>query len=396
MSFRSLILMLILTNFLIITLPFQLASYVSFAQPVTSPEPVFQKGMSFSTYADSTPNAFGSAESDESLRRMRQIGVEWVAINVVEWYQTNNRSTDIHKNESQAPTDVALAHAIQTAHSLGMKVMLKPLIDLEDGRWRGEIQASKEWFQSYTNYLVSFAEFAQQQEVEMLCIGTEYRYTTHWMIQWMSVISEVRFRFNGTITYAATWDELRYISWWVYVDYIGINAYFPLSNRSDPSISEMKAKWENITDSLESVYLNFMKPIIFPEIGYLSTDGTNKDPSNYKLQFEKSLIVDLQEQADCYEAAFSSLWNKGWFYGFYWWYWQTNPNAGGLNDKDYTPQSKPAQDVITHWYSLNRDVGIDLTPYFIMGGISLVVIAAIIIGVLWRKRNSLSKVAPKG
>jgi hypothetical protein len=73
--------------------------------------PVFQKGMSYATYANLTPNAYSSTESDESLRRMKQIGVEWVAINVVGWHQTNNQSADIHKNQNQAPTDQALAHA---------------------------------------------------------------------------------------------------------------------------------------------------------------------------------------------------------------------------------------------------------------------------------------------
>jgi len=94
------------------------------------------------------------------------------------------------------------------------------------------------------------------------------------------------------------------------------------------------------------------KPVIFTEIGYRSGNGSSIVPGRHWGQ----LSVDLQEQADCYEAAFQVLWNKTWFYGFYWWNWETDPNAGGSADAGYTPQDKMAQDVVTNWYSLERRV----------------------------------------
>lgn len=337
---------------------------------------VFQKGMSYTTYANLTPDAYGSAESDESLRRMRLTGVEWVAINVVGWYQTNNKSADIHKNPNQAPTDEALAHAIETTHNLNMSVMLKPMIDLEDGRWRGEIQPSKEWFENYTSYINFFAQFAEQHGVEMLCIGTELNRTVSEETEWRNIISSVRQRYSGQLTYAATWCEEydKRIGWWDALDYVGINAYFSLSDKNDPTINEMKATWENIAIYLDEFYSRVKKPIIFTEIGYLSTDGTNKNPSNYTLQNEVGRLIDLQEQADCYEAAFQALWNKSWFYGMYWWYWQTNPDAGGSNNSDYTPQNKPAQGVLTHWYSLNNHPTKDVVPYIVVSLLAVLIV----------------------
>jgi len=351
----------------------------------------FQKGMSYATYANLTPNAYGSAESDESLRRMRLIGVKWVAINVVGWYQTNNKSADIHKNPNQAPTDEALAHAIETTHNLNMSVILKPMIDLEDGRWRGEIQPSKEWFENYTPYINFFAQFAEQHSVEMLCIGTELNGTVSEETEWRNIISGVRQLYTGNLTYAATWwkEYDKRIEWWDALDYVGINAYFPLSDKNDPTINEMKATWENIANYLDEFYSKVKKPIIFTEIGYLSTDGTNKDPSNYTLQTETGRLIGLQEQADCYEAAFQALWNKSWFYGMYWWYWQTDPDAGGSNNSDYTPQNKPAQGVLTHWYSLNRSppaVTMDYVPYIIVSLIAVPVILIAIYFIRIRKR----------
>jgi len=397
---RLFILILILTNFLTVK-PFPLTALVSYAQTTTNFEPVFQKGMSYATYANLTADAYSSAESDESLKRMRRIDVDWVAINVVGWYQTNVQSVDIHKNPNQAPSDKALAHVIQTAKNLDMKIMLKPMIDLEDGRWRGEIQPSKNWFENYTNYIYSFAEIAEQNNVEMFCIGTELQRTASWETEWRSIISGVRQRYSGLLTYAANWwkeyDE--YVKWWDALDYVGIDAYFPLSSKNSPTITEMNATWRSITQYLDSFHSKVNKPIIFTEIGYLSTDGTNKDPSNYKLQNVPGRLIDLQEQAECYEAAFQALWRKSWFYGFYWWYWQTNPDAGGSDNSDYTPQNKPAQGVLTHWYSPDGDVCMNYyTPEnSIFIGISLMATGgAIIIIFLWRKLKSLFKVVPKG
>jgi len=390
LTLRSFIFTFILFNLLAINF-FPATLQTSYAQTTASFEPVFQKGMSYATYANMTADAYSSSESDESLRRMKQIGVEWVAINVVGWYQTNNQSADIHKNSSQAPTDETLTHVTQSAHNLGMKVMLKPMIDLEDGRWRGEIRPSDAWFQNYTNYINFFANLAEQNNVEMLSVGAELNRTVTWEAQWRRVISGVRQRYSGLLTYSAIWwneyDKL--VKWWDALDYVGISAYFPLSNKSDPTLSEMKATWKNITDYLASFYFKVKKPIIFTEIGYLSTNGANKDPSNYKLQEVSGRLIDLQEQANCYEAAFQSLWGKSWFFGFYWWYWQTHPDAGGSNNSDYTPQNKPAQGVLTHWYSLN--ISIDYVPYILDGVMLVAVLEAAMIGVLWRRRKSVPK-----
>jgi hypothetical protein len=394
---------MLLVEFLVVPIfVFDLRS--SLTEAADSNALIFQKGTSYATYANMTPYAYCSAESDESLRRMKQTGVDWVAINVVGWYQTNNQSADIHENQSQAPTDKALAHVIESAHNLGMKVMLKPMIDLEDGRWRGEIQPSDAWFQNYTAYIKSFAEFAQRNNVEMFCIGTEYKRTTSWARHWRDIISSVRSLFHGQITYAAVWDEFFLISWWSDVDYAGLNAYFHLSDTDNPTREQMKANLEIDLISLDLWYTIIRKPIIFTEVGYLSVNGTNQDPSNYKLQEDMRRETDLQEQADCYEATFQAVWIRSWFYGMYWWYWQTNPNAAiplldvnyNKTVRDYTPQNKPAQGVIVHWYWAPRNEVIDFTP-FVIAGIALmavVVAETVLIGVLWKKYKAL-KSTPK-
>lgn len=320
--------------------------------------PVYQRGMSFSAWSN---DAFSTSESDESLTLLSETNTEWVAINFA-WAQSNTTSHDIQVDPIRTPTTAAVRHAITTAHSLGFKVMLKPMVDtLEEEQtqgyptvWRGEIQPSEEWFESYSNFINFFAEFAEENDVELFSVGCELKATTVEKEQWEQVIAEVRERYSGLIVYAADWTNYKNIEWWDSVDYVGIDAYFWLSFKNDPTLQELKNSWTNYADEIEAWLSSTNKPVIFTEIGYRSGDGTNRAPSNYW----SDMTVDLREQEDCYEAAFQALWNRSWFYGFYWWTWIHDPDKGGYDDSSHTPQNKPAQDVVTNWYSINRKVAV--------------------------------------
>jgi len=321
--------------------------------------PVYQKGMCFSAWSG---DAFSSSESDEALALLTETNTEWVSI-CFAWAQSNTTSHDIRLDPNRTPTTDSVKHAITKAHSLGFKVMLKPMVDtLEEEKtqgyptvWRGEIQPSDEWFESYSHFINFFAEFAEENDVELFSVGCEFKATTQEKEQWEKVIQGVRERYSGPITYAADWTNYQNIEWWDSVDYVGIDAYFPLSFfKNDPTLEDLKNAWTNHADEIETWLSTVNKPVIFTEIGYRSGDGTNTAPSNYWTD----MTVDLQEQRDCYETAFQTLWNRSWFYGFYWWTWIHDPEKGGPNDSSHTPQNKPAQDVVTQWYSRDRQVAV--------------------------------------
>lgn len=92
------------------------------------------------------------------------------------------------------------------------------------------------------------------------------------------------------------------------------------------------------------------KPIIISEMGYASADGANINPVNYlKL---RQAPLDLQEQADCYQAALEVLWGKPCLKGIFWWQWLANPLIwpGGPNDNSNFPYGKPAEEVLKRFY----------------------------------------------
>jgi len=73
------------------------------------------------------------------------------------WYQADAGSKKIYTDPEKSTSDESLSHAINTIHALGMKVMLKPHVDLADGEMRTNIIPSEEWFASYKEFILHFA-----------------------------------------------------------------------------------------------------------------------------------------------------------------------------------------------------------------------------------------------
>lgn len=196
--------------------------------------------------------------------------------------------------------------------------------------------------------------------MEIFVIGTELLSTTHRKKDWAHVTKEVRQRYSGHLTYASLPDpayrvlgDFTRIEWWDALDYIGIDVYYPLTTKNDPTLDELKRVWteKGYIAQLECISHKFNKPIIFTEFGYRSMDGTNKSPGSWKTKG----TVDLQEQADLYQAALEVLWGKPWLAGIYWWQWIVDPRAsgtttGGATDDGYSPYGKPAEQVLRRYY----------------------------------------------
>jgi hypothetical protein len=321
---------------------------------VTANRP-FQKGLNFvSWYA----GGYSSAAADQALAQLAATGANTLAV-VVTGYQDTLASTSIRLDSPRTPTDADLAHVIATAHRLGLRVLLKPHVDLanDPGHWRGQIGEAfagegqwQAWFAAYRDFIGHYAALAQQNGADLLCIGTELVGTSAREADWRTVISTVRSKFQGPLTYAANWgDDVTSIRWWDALDYIGVDAYYPLTGTADPTADEIARAWldRGYVSTLAGLAGRFGKQVIFTEIGYGSVAGTNRAPYDW----QAGGTLDLQEQASAYQAAFAVFWNKPWLAGMYWWSWDADPNTGGAGDKTYTPHNKPAEQVLKSYYS---------------------------------------------
>lgn len=320
-------------------------------QIAVSPSPENQKGISYACWA---PGLYSLPESDLSLAHLAETGAGWISL-IVTAYQDNLESTRIAAGPS-TPTDDDLVHAISRAHSLGLKVMLKPHLDLakDPSHWRGQIGQTyateaewTEWFASYRAFIEHYADLAAAEQAEQFCVGCELEATTWREADWRAVVAGVRSRYPGPLIYAAnhSGEESR-LAWWDAVDLIGVDAYYPLSNRYDPTLDELRAAWRPLAASLASLSARWQKPVILTEIGYRSLDGAAMHPWDWQIQGR----VDLEEQADCYRAALESVYGEPWFGGIYWWSWSPDPSEGGPADSGFSPHDKPAESVLRAWF----------------------------------------------
>jgi len=315
-----------------------------------------RRPMAGMTFAAWTPGGYAAPEATQQLGRVRELGVDTVAI-VARGYQDGRRATEVHLDPALAASAEEVRGIIRVARGLGMQVMLKPQLDFPPGYagWRGEIEFDREedwraWFESYSVFMSAWAEMAESEGVSILCIGVELDATRHREADWRGVVARMRKSFSGSLTYAANWDRETDIRWWDALDYIGVDAYYPLGEKDDPTVEDLRAAWLPHIERLRSCAEEWGKPILVTELGYRSAEGAATQP----WEWEITRPVRLDLQARLYEAALGSLFDQPWFAGAFWWFWSASPIARPDEDDDFTVQGKPAEEVVRRFYGRLR------------------------------------------
>jgi hypothetical protein len=308
------------------------------------------------SYVGGGSGLFSSAASDRSLAKLAATGTRWIAL-IVSVYQETIDATTIDETSPSSPTDQDVVHVVAAARRLGLRVMLKPHIDLRrDDRWRGEIGTGfraedqwQAWFASYRAMILHQADLSARLGIEQLCIGTELAGTTSRERDWREIVRAVRQRFSGRITYASNHEgEEQSIRWWDAVDLIGVDAYYPLANAPNPTVEALKRAWQDrgYVTILRSLATTYRKPVLLTEIGYRSVAGATAAPWDST----RAGATSQEEQANAYEAAIATFAPQPWVDGLFWWSWSVNPDQGGPGDVDYTPAGKLAEGVLTRFY----------------------------------------------
>lgn len=289
------------------------------------------------------------------MEEVKNVHANWVA--VIPYAFTRPDQPEVrfqHAGRWWGESVEGTAACIRLAHEANLKVMMKPHIWVAGQGWAGDFEPHDEagwklWEASNRAYILTYAHLADSLDVALFCIGTEYRKTTAKRPDyWRKLIQEVRTIYDGPVTYAANWDEYANISFWDELDYIGVDAYFPLSTNARPSLEELNANWQAELTQLEALSIKLDKPVLFTEYGYRSIEYTNSGHWNYH---DDTVAVSMDAQATAYEALFQSAWDKEWMAGGFFWKWHF-PNRRHQHDRsnDYTPQGKKAEEVIKKWY----------------------------------------------
>ena len=132
------------------------------------PDTPFQKGMSFTTWQE---GSFNTTQAKSQLDEMKAAGVEWVAINMW-WFQSDRWSHDIKYGIWSDSFD-NMTSCFEYAHSIGLKVLYKPMLNLETYDWRSFINYTDIWMETFSNWTVLNAIAAEKGDVEIFSIGCE-------------------------------------------------------------------------------------------------------------------------------------------------------------------------------------------------------------------------------
>jgi hypothetical protein len=294
-----------------------------------------------------------------ALTPVTNINATWVCLMPYAFVRRESNQV-IHSQKGQwwGENTEGIKGCVVLAHEQGLRVMLKPHLWLRGGQFTGTFDLPTEakwqvWEQGYGQYIKTYARLADSLNVELLCIGTELENFAKKRPQfWKSLIAEVRGLYRGKLTYAANWDTFEQFPHWASLDYVGIDAYFPLHEAATPSVEELRKAWAKHHEQIESFVTQTPKPILFTEYGYRSINQTAHQPWVADTPAE----VNHEAQARAYEALFQRFWPEPWFAGGFVWKWydpamlQRAESRWHRMATDYTPQNKPAEQVIKQWY----------------------------------------------
>lgn len=244
-------------------------------------------------------------------------------------------------------SDNELIEMIKFAKTLGLKVILKPAVNVKDGTWRAHINFFdidvpcepkwSDWFKSYTNYQLHYAKIAEATKCEMLIVGCEMVQTERREQEWRKLVADVRTAYHGPITYNTDKYQEGNVKWWDAVDVISSSGYYPIHD------------WENQLDRIEAIITPFNKPFFFAEAGCPSRTGSSSVPNDWGLEG----TVNMKEQEEYYQVMFEKTNERSWVQGFGLWDWSAllYQEENAKMDDGYGVYGKPSEKVIKEYYS---------------------------------------------
>ncbi len=289
------------------------------------------------------------------------------------------------------------------------------------------VDLERDWFNAYTDFAVHYAQLSAKHHLPYFIIGDQLSNVT-WDTdttsrkshpenidvppgdpegsctgrrdcEWRHLIHAVQAStfdtlashqahpgggYSGKLMYAANWTgaegratnpEFEQISWWDAVTYIGVDAFFPLTQNADVSPDALSNAWHgqgpnlvaqgpqaNIYGRLGNVADKFNRHIVFTAAGYESIVGSNTAPGHSGCGCADDLgKLDTQEQVNDVTALLTTFQGTPWWSGVFWYAdYPVAPRSSQANWKsdtswagDTIDNSKPAGIYLSQYYHKN-------------------------------------------
>lgn len=305
--------------------------------------------------------------SEEAMARLAGLGVDHITL-IPFGFQRRHNDPNLSFNPEPGWYSEGTTAARELAvlgDSMGFEIVLKPQIWLghDDDAWSATIGFDTEaewqaWEANYRTFILHHAQAAEEIASPLFVVGTELgNAVSERPAFWRTLIAEIRTVYSGALTYAANWhDDYEQVPFWDVLDYVGVQAYFPLAEpggTANHSVEQLRAAWAPHKAALKQVAEQTGKPILFTEIGYRSVPSAAAEPWKWPSRGETTQ-ADTTLQRQLYEAFFTSFWEEDWFAGALVWKWSIRPeNRHWRRDGTsigFSLEGKPAEDVLAEWY----------------------------------------------
>jgi hypothetical protein len=247
----------------------------------------------------------------------------------------------------------AVRRMIVQAKDRGLTVLVIPHLWVETSGWRGEIEpgSPESWRKyqiSYRNFVMNWARDAQAAGADAFSIGVECKsFSGRFGGFWTGLIRDVRGVFRGKLTYSANWDEAEDVLFWDQLDFIGINAFYPLADHDNASDAEYAAGAQRALGTVEGLHAALHMPVLFVEIGYTTRPNAAVQPWLWPDDMD-GVVVDPGEQARALAALIGASVRNPWLSGFYVWRYYANlDDVSQEADWGFSPHAKPSEALLS-------------------------------------------------
>ncbi len=268
-----------------------------------------------------------------------------VILPVCAW-QEHTWSTEICSSGPDVMDAEDVRRVCARARELGLKVILKAMVNCRDGYWRAYIRFFDEpvptepgwgdWFPQWSAHVCAVAGEARDNGADLFCVGCEMVGTDHREKEWRDLCRRVREIYPGPITYNCDKYQEDRVAWWDAVDIISSSGYYPI-------------------DCIEENFLRIKgaaeragKPFMFMECGCPSRGKSEYRPNDWR--FGEGCSPDAQKR--WYEAFLNSIKKHPFIRGTGWWDWSATrlyPEYAGADNSGYCTFGKPANEVLARF-----------------------------------------------
>lgn len=314
---------------------------------------------------DGKKGSFQTTQAISSQKQLFETGINYMCF-AFPVRQEQEQSTEIYFNYKETLTQRDIKSVVRHAHERKIKVCLKPMLTTNHGLWKptgfkeNDVDFEekwKMWFASYTEFILYYAQLAQDIECEMLCVGNETLGGMECKEEWSTLIDKIHSVFRGTLVFHINEVEEKLVSkekfeWLTKLDYVGTKATFPRAKSAGITLESMIFEWRKLARKLKMFYQIYGRPILFMESGCESNERFCMSLDEKRTIEEKERPLPNQEvQANYYDSVLSAFHDQPWFYGAFWWGWSTTVcEEDRGKDISHRIDGKEAYDVICHWY----------------------------------------------